>query len=366
MKIAIIGTRGIPANYGGFETFAEEVAIRMVKKDHSVLVIGDKGLDFSKSFYQGVEIKKTSSFKPKNPLRFYNQSLNIAKNWRADFILMCGVGGTMLIPFYKSYKNLIAVNPDGLGFKRDKYPNWKKVIFYSQYLMSALFSKHLVCDSLGIKEYYNKKLFRSKSCNVIEYGTYLNPYIDKVDLNNELERYGLPYKYQHYHLIVSRLEPENNVQITLEGYKNSTASLPLVVVGNTNTNYSKHLLKYECENIHFIGGVYDKEKLQVLRASSKSYWHGHSVGGTNPSLLEAMGSKNLCICHDNIFNREVVQENGLYFSNVLEATELFNIIETSDFSIYKEAVFNRAKSYFSWDIITNKYLDLAKNIILNA
>ncbi|MCC5922414.1 MAG: DUF1972 domain-containing protein [Crocinitomicaceae bacterium] len=363
MKIAIIGTRGIPANYGGFETFAEEVAVRMVEQGHPVLVIGDKGLNYSQETYKGVEVKKTKAHKPKNPLGFYGQSLKMAKSWGADFILMCGVGGTMLIPFYSSKKHVIAVNPDGLGFRRDKYPKWKKVIFYSQYLISGLVSKHLVCDSPGIKEYYQKKLFRSKNCHVIEYGTYLNPFNDNTVLNEELKKYDLPYEDQQYHLIVSRLEPENNVQITLEGYTKSHAQLPLVVVGNTNTKFSEELLKYQSNKIHFIGGVYDREKLQLLRAASKSYWHGHSVGGTNPSLLEAMGSKNLCVCHDNIFNREVVKENGFYFSNDSEASKLFEKIETNNYNELKNGVLDRAKSQYSWDRITKLYLELANETV---
>jgi glycosyltransferase involved in cell wall biosynthesis len=359
VKIAIIGTRGIPANYGGFETFAEEVAVRMVELGHPVLVIGDQGLNYEKDSYRGVEVGKTIAQKPKNPLGFYSQSLKMAKVWNADFILMCGVGGTMLIPFYSSKKQVIAVNPDGLGFRRDKYPKWKKAIFYTQYLISGMVSKHLVCDSPGIEKYYQKKLFRSKNCHVIEYGTYLNPFNDNTDLNVELKKYDLPYKDQQYHLIVSRLEPENNVQITLEGYKNSQAQLPLVVVGNTNTKFSEELLKYQCDKIHFIGGVYDRVKLQLLRAASKSYWHGHSVGGTNPSLLEAMGSKNLCVCHDNIFNREVVREHGFYFSNAGEASKLFERIEANDFNALKNGALERAKSQYSWDRITKLYLELA-------
>jgi glycosyltransferase involved in cell wall biosynthesis len=360
VKIAIIGTRGIPANYGGFETFAEEVSVRMVEKGHSVLVIGDNGLNYSDETYKGVEVKKTKVHKPKNPLGFYGQSLKMAKAWGADFILMCGVGGTMLIPFYSSSKQVITVNPDGLGFRRDKYPKWKKAIFYTQYLISGIVTKHLVCDSPGIKEYYKKSLFRSKNCHVIEYGTYLNPFNELEDFSAHFKKHDLPYTNRGYHLIVSRLEPENNVQITLDGYSKSNASQPMVVVGNTNTKFSQELMKYKSEKIHFIGGIYDREILQLLRAGSISYWHGHSVGGTNPSLLEAMGSKNLCVCHDNIFNREVVRDNGFYFSDSEEAQKLFDRIEQENFEELRNSTLERAKEQYSWERITALYLDLAK------
>lgn len=360
MKIAIIGTRGIPANYGGFETFAEEVAVRMVQEGHDVLVVGDRDLPYDEKTYQGVEIQKSKQHKPKNPLGFYNESLKMAKDWGAEFSLMCGVGGTMLIPFYQSKNHIIAVNPDGLGFRRDKYPWFKKVIFYSMYFISARMSKYIVCDSPGIKEYYQKSLFRSKNCNVIEYGTYLNKFNQMDDLSEFFQKHELSYKNQGYHLVVSRLEPENNVQITLEGYKKSKSKLPLVIVGNTNTKFSKELIKYQSDTVHFIGGVYDREKLQLLRAGARSYWHGHSVGGTNPSLLEAMGSKNLCICHDNVFNREVVRDNGFYFSNSEEAANLFERVENENFEGLRNSTLERAINQYSWDRITQLYLELAK------
>jgi len=363
LKFAIIGTRGIPANYGGFETFAEEVAVRLVKNNVEAIVIGDSSLDYSSDSYQGVNILKTTCSKPKNPLGFYKESLEKSIAWNADFILMCGVGGTMLIPLYSSKKRIIAVNPDGLGFKRDKYVWWKKVIFYSQYLVSSMFSKHLVCDSIGIEEYYQKHLFRKKNIHVIEYGTYLNPYLDNEITEKDFLEKELSFQTQQYHLVVSRLEPENNVKMILEGYINSNSNLPLVIVGNTNTPHSEELIKFKSDKIQFIGGVYDREKLQLLRAGSLSYWHGHSVGGTNPSLLEAMGSANLCVCHDNIFNKEVVRDNGFYFNSSNEVSKLFKVVETTDYSHLKVSTLERAKSQYSWDRITNLYIDLANKTI---
>ena len=158
IKFAIIGTRGIPANYGGFETFAEEIAVRMAGKGIEVLVIGDKGKDSNETEYKGVQIRKTKSSKPRNPLKFYKESLHIACENEATFILMCGVGGSMLIPFYSKKGAVIAVNPDGLGFKRDKYSWWKKALFFSQYILASKIPKYIVCDSVGIQEYY-KKIF---------------------------------------------------------------------------------------------------------------------------------------------------------------------------------------------------------------
>lgn len=361
IKFAIIGTRGIPANYGGFETFAEEVAVRMAEKGISVLVIGDNGYDSNETEYKGVQIRKTKSSKPGNPLKFYKESLDIALENEATFILMCGVGGSMLIPFYSKKGANIAVNPDGLGFKRDKYAWWKKVLFFSQYMVASKIPKYIVCDSIGIQEYYKKKFGRSKNSLVIEYGTYINQYLNKRITRAEYESFQLPYAPGEYHLIVSRLEPENNVEISIKAYIEKKRKFPLVVVGNTNTPHAQHLLQYKNEDIHFIEGVYNKEKLQLLRAGAFSYWHGHSVGGTNPSLLEAMGSSNLCVCHNNIFNQEVVKESGLYFRSHSEASLIFNQIEANDFNgdLFRNGVLARAKDYYNWNRITERYLELA-------
>ncbi len=365
MKIAIIGTRGIPANHGGFETFAEEVATRMVKKGMEVLVIGDNGLAYEKPEYLGIKIEKTKQSKPQNPIGFYRESLKKAIRWDADFILMCGVGGAMLIPFFESEKRVIAVNPDGLGFKRDKYIWWKKATFYSQYLMASALSKHLVCDSIGIQKYFKEKLGRKNNSTVIEYGTYLNPFIERGIKEEDYKKHNLPYSLNEYHLVVARLEPENNVQMIIEGYLNSGAKFPLVIVGNLNTPHSQKLIQLKSDHLHFIGGIYNKEKLQLLRAGSKSYWHGHSVGGTNPSLLEAMGSANLCVCHDNIFNKEVIRENGFYFDSRQTVKELFQKIESKSFESLRNGALKRAKDYYNWELIIEKYLSLARKTLKN-
>lgn len=363
MKFAILGTRGIPANYGGFETFAEELAIRLVKRGVDTLVVGDSNLTYSKKTYEGVAISKTDVHKPDNPLKFYSQNLKIASSWGADFILLCGVGGNMMLPWYKKNKIPVAVNPDGLGFKRDKYNLLQKTLFYSQYLTTTFTADYLVCDSEGIKSYYQTRLFRKKNIDVIEYGTYINPFIDNGDLNQLFKAEEISCSPGKYHLIVSRLEPENNVKMIVEGYHNTPSKLPLIIVGNTNTSHSKDLLKLRGRGVHFIGGIYDKAKLQLIRAGCRSYWHGHSVGGTNPSLLEAMGSANLCVCHNNIFNRELVRENGLYFSTKDDVSEIFIKIEEDDYSDYKNKVLDRARKVYNWDSITERYLRYAQNTV---
>lgn len=362
IRFAILGTRGIPAEHGGFETFAEELGKRLVRRGAATLVVGDSNLSYSESVFEGVDIAKTDAHKPANPLQFYFQSLKIAREWSADFVLMCGVGGNMVIPFFRK-EFPIAVNPDGLGFRRDKYNAIKKVLFYTQYLTTTFTADYLVCDSEGIKWYYRSKFLRKKNVAVIEYGTTINPFINKKNLEVLFRDKNISYSPGKYHLIVSRLEPENNVKMILNGYLKSEAKLPLVIVGSKNTPHSKELIDIEDQRIHFMGGIYDKEKLQLLRAGCYSYWHGHSVGGTNPSLLEAMGSANLCVCHNNMFNKELVKNNGYYFSNKNEVSGIFNEIEEKDYPEYKMNVLQKAETDYSWNSITERYLNYAEKLI---
>ena len=368
MKIAIIGTRGIPSNYGGFETFAEEVAVRLAERNVSTLVVGDASNPFVGNSYKGVQICNSKFSKPRNPLAFYYDSIKIAVEENSSFVLMCGVGGSLLIPFFLTKKITLAINPDGLGFKRDKYVWWKKILFFCQYFLSSYIPKYLVFDSIGVKNYYKKVFRRTKNVTVIEYGTYLNSFSENLSqLKNELIKYNYNYIPFKYHLVVSRLEPENNVEAIIKGYLLSKKKYPLVIVGNLNTKHSKVLIDYANENIHFVGGIYNKDKLMVLRAASLTYLHGHSVGGTNPSLLEAMGSRNCCICHDNEFNREVIGNNGLFFSSPDEVSDHILAMEDNMQAElreqFKQGVYEKASNYYCWERITEEYLTLAKSFV---
>ena len=240
------------------------------------------------------------------------------------------------------------------------------MIFFTNYKIASWLSPHLVCDSIGIANYFQKILKRKKNIEIIEYGTNINKYVLKTIKNKDLEFFGFDFSPYQYHLVVARLEPENNIKLIIEGYLKSIRKYPLIIVGNTTTKYSKELINYQNKNIHFVGGIYERDKLMLIRAASLTYFHGHSVGGTNPSLLEAMGSKNFCICHDNIFNREVIQENGLYFKDSKDASNAFTYSENennkSEIYSFKEGVYLRAINYYSWENIAKKYLVFSQKI----
>lgn len=363
MRIAIIGTRGIPANHGGFETFAQEISYEWSEQGHEVIVVGDESNNINHKKYLKAHTINSKYSKPNNPLLFYYESYKLASSWGAEIIVCCGVGGTIFSRLFQSRHRIIFNNPDGLGFLRDKYSLLKKIIFKSQYLLSAITEKFLICDSEGIKKYYEQKLFKNKGLFVAEYGTVENQYLnlDKKDFS----RYFPSLNQGEYYLVVSRLEPENNLINIINGYNRSKSKKPLIIVGNLNTTHSKKLILLKNKNILFLGGIYNKEKLQILRANAFAYLHGHSVGGTNPSLLEAMGSRNLCICHKNIFNEAVVRDNGFYFENPIQLSEVINKIERDnpeEINNLKEKTLKIAKTEYSWAIIANKYLNIFNTV----
>ncbi len=365
MKIAFIGSRGIPANYGGFETFVEEVAVSLSKNyNYNVVVVGDsrqKEELNSISFYKGVEIKYSKYSKADQTIRFYLDSM--LKVWNADIIYSCGVGNAffLFIPFLLSKKFI--TNPDGVGWERGKWSKPGKIVLKFMFYLSAKLSPYILADSVGIENIFREKFNRKKRIKTIEYGAALNTTIGDSSIKTKevLKKYNL--KSSNYHLVVSRLEPENNIDLIIKGYIRGFYKYPLVIVGNImDTEFVNQLIKFQGEKVIFLGGIYNQLELQVVRANAFSYIHGHSVGGTNPSLLEAMASKNICICHNNSFNKGLVQESGFYFKNEKDISDILNDIETNDYLSYRESVYKKINNYFNWDNIVKLYVEYFKDI----
>ncbi len=351
-KIAIVGTRGIPAKYGGFETFAEEISERLVTNAIEVTVYCDAA-ESRPSKLGNVNLAYSSFTKSNNPLKFYYDCINLASKSH-DILLVAGTGGS---PFYwlpKLRKKKIITNIDGVESRRNKWSFLKKMYIKFSEILSIKFSNVVIGDSQGIKDYILQNYDVQKSkVQVIEYGASINHYFDQ----QILDKYDIGHN--GYYLIVSRLEPENNVHIILEGYEFSQTDKPLIVVGNvTDTTYAQSLLKFKSDKIKFVGGIYDKDALAALRYSCFAYMHGHSVGGTNPSLLEALGSGNISICHDNIFNREVTASQMFYFSNPKDVRDLIASIESIELSLLKakkQFAMDRISFYYTWDNMAEKY-----------
>ena len=183
-----------------------------------------------------------------------------------------------------------------------------------------------------------------------------------------LEQYNLTPN--EYFILVARMEPENNIKMAIEGYLASDQSgkRPLIVVGKTNTDHGYFLThKYESfKNVRFVGGIFDFQKLNSLRYYSLAYFHGHSVGGTNPSLLEAMASSCFILSHNNVFNKTVLNDNALYYNNKNEVTSILNRIDDLVLS-YKEEFVNRnldvIRNEYSWEKLIDEHEKYFKDIL---
>ncbi len=364
MKVAIIGTRGLPAKYGGFETFAQEVSERLAEKDIEVTVVCPNSETMHSSL-GNVKLIYTKSNKDDTPMKYYFESVYLAVKGSFDIVLMCGQGGYAYLPHLwkkKTEKPVFITNTDGIEHRRTKWNKFVRLgVRVVGELTSVLFSDVLVADSKGIRDYLKKeyRFIPSKKIFTIEYGAEaLSPDDYPVSLLSDLNLAS-----GGYHLVVARLEPENNVSMIIDGYNLAKTEKELIVVGNIKDNDFVRSLQERAKgrNIRFIGGVYDPLKLKALRIHCASYLHGHSVGGTNPSLLEALGAGNIVIGHDNPFNREVTDNKMFYFSDAEECAKAIEAVdELSDEkrSEYRNIGTQRIIEYYNWDRIADEYLKM--------
>ncbi|KLT70592.1 DUF1972 domain-containing protein [Flavobacterium sp. ABG] len=356
MRIAILGTRGIPNNYGGFEQFAECFAVYAAQQKHDVYVYNSHTHVFQETYYKGVNI--IHQYDPENKIGTAGQfiyDLNCILDSRKrnfDVILQLGYTSSSIWSFLLPKKSIIITNMDGLEWKRSKYSKITQKFLKIAEKEAVKSSDHLVADSLGIKQYL-KEIYH-KEAVYIAYGAevFLDPQQDLLSQYN-VEKHN-------YNLLIARFEPENNIEMILDGVVDSQNNKLILVVGNNDNGFGKYLKKKFSNNqkIRFTGGIYNKEHLDNLRYFSTIYFHGHSVGGTNPSLLEAMAAKTLIVAHNNEFNRAILQENAFYFSN---ATEVKCIIETVKRKDYEQIVqdnFDTIIKEFNWEKINESYLSL--------
>ena len=359
-RVAIVGARGIPASYGGFETFAEEIALHLTKHyGYQVSVVCDAEqarCNDKMTEYRGVQLRYSRFSKEKNAIRFYRDSIGQVATDH-DIVYSCGPAGGLFAYIVHRRGGVMLINPDGLNSRRSKWSWPVRQGFRLLEWLSSRFSDVVVCDSRGVEEYI-RSTYGVSHTYVAEYGAYENLSVDPMEDDGALQQFGLVPG--GYHLLVSRMEPENNIAMIVRGFARRPRKYPLVVVGNLkDTAYVRNLQASAGEQVHFLGGIYIHEILAAVRVNAVSYFHGHSVGGTNPSLLEAMGAGNLCVCHDNVFNREVVGDCGFFFSSAADVDSLVGEIEKNSdearFASMRSGALERIRSYYSWENIAKKY-----------
>jgi len=361
MKIAILGTRGIPNHYGGFEQFAEFFSVFLAENDHEIYVYNSHNHPYQEQIFKGVNI--IHCYDPELKIGTAGQfiyDLNCildSRKRKFDIILQLGYTSNSIWCFLLPKKAIIITNMDGLEWKRTKYSkSIQKILKFSEKL-AVKSSNYLVSDSIGIQKYLKEKY--TQDSTYIPYGAV------PFDCPNEelLEEYKVQ-KYK-FNMILARLEPENNIEMILDGVILSKDETTILVIGNHNTKFGNYL-KEKFHNkiyIRFVGSLYNQEHLDNLRYYSNLYFHGHSVGGTNPSMLEAMASKALIIAHNNEFNSTILKENAYYFSNADDVNKLILQIKKKDNLQLIQNNFDAILSDYNWDKINGTYLQLFQKSI---
>jgi glycosyltransferase involved in cell wall biosynthesis len=368
MKICILGTRGIPNNYGGFEECAEFTSQYFAQKGHDVTVYCPDYHPYPANRWKEVKLKKI--FSKENIFgRFGNlayEFLSIKHATRRDFdiILELGTEYALFSKFFKKGKAKIVTNVDGLETRREKWSGMAKYIIALSEKNAIKQSDAIVADNPEIKNHVDAVY--NISSHYIGYGASVRNVTNVEEEKAYLNEYALtPFSYC---LLIARLEPENNIEMIVEGYVKSKLDFPLLIVGPVKKKYGKYLVnKYKAHaNVKFLGGIYNKkESLNALRHFAYIYFHGHSVGGTNPALLEAMGQGSMIFAHDNKFNRYVLGNGGVFFGSPDELSQGITAFSGNKREEFASRNFQRLKSEFSWEKISDDYLRLFNWLVNN-
>ena len=356
MHIMITGTRGIPAHHGGFETFAQELALRLTATGHTVTVYNPSFHPFRHASWQGIRIvRKRWPSCPAGVLWYDRLCMRDAYRRRPDVILNCGYGNALFIR--KHHPVPVVTLTDGLEWQRAGWSAPARTWLRAMERTAVRRSRRLVSDHPEIARHYRDTY--GLDTPVIPYGADIPAGLTPPTLPASLQGKITPASY---FLTVARFVPENNLEMILAGHHHSDIPYPLLVVGDYNNRHGKHLLdKYgHTGRVLFAGSLYDKPLLDRLRHHARGYLHGHSAGGTNPALLEAMAAGSLIAAHDNPFNRYVLGSETAFFSSAGELKTLLShwdhyLQKRKDLSVQN---LEKIRKEYSWDKITDLYLKL--------
>lgn len=358
MKIAILGTRGVPANYGGFETFAEECAARLVARGHQVTVYGRSHyVPARMGSYRGIDLVVLPSlrFKYLDTISHTFLSVLHALGRRYDAILICNAANSIYAWLPRLFGTPVALNVDGIERLRLKWNVLGRAYYHLCEYLSTVLPNVIVTDARVIERYYQE---RYKAVSVyIPYGAIT----DKPGGRIQLDELGL--RSREYFLYVSRLEPENNAHLVVRAFEKVDTTKRLVVVGDAPyaKDYIRSVKSTRDKRILFPGAIYGRGYRELM-GSAFCYIHATEVGGTHPALLEAMGQGNLIIVNGTPENMEVLGTCGLvYRKNDQEdlARILQDVAGSPDkYESLRRAALERATAEYSWDGIVSRYEQL--------
>lgn len=349
-KISVVGTVGLPACYGGWETLVD-----------NLVSSNEGGFDYTVYCSSGSYDKKIKNFKGAKLLYLPISANGISSIFydvismihtlfsRPNVIVILGVSGCVFLPVMKLLtSSRVIVNVDGIEWKRDKWSNFAKSFLKFSEAMAVKYADIVVADNEGIKDYIQSEY--GTKAEVIAYGGE-----HALASNVSIDDYDGDFFFT-----VCRIEPENNVEMILDAFSNSSANYK--VVGNwESSEYGLHLKeKFSVyDNIEIIDPVYDLNVLFEYRKNCKGYIHGHSVGGTNPSLVEIMHFSKQVFAFDCVYNRFTTENEALYFST---SQELKNLLSNGSLSSNNEKLKEIAMRRYTWQIVARQYESLFEEV----
>ncbi|WP_091942377.1 DUF1972 domain-containing protein [Trujillonella endophytica] len=362
MSIAMVGTRGVPARYGGFETAVEEIGRRLVDDGHRVVVYcrtTPGATELPPAEHLGMELVHLPAARKRSLETLSHTALSVRHlvTHRTDAAFVFNAANSPLLPVLRAARIPVATHVDGLEWKRAKWGGAGRRYYRVAEALAVRWSDALIADAQGIADYYEDAF--AAPATLLTYGApIIRPGSDR------LAELGL--QPRGFHLVVARFEPENHVDLIVEGYVRSAATKPLVVVGSAPyaDEYTRRVHALADDRVRFLGGVWDQELLDQLYAHSATYLHGHSVGGTNPSLLRAIGAGAAVTAFDCSFNREVVADAGRYFSTPDDVAREIAGVEADPVGTARAGRRSRELALrYDWDAVAAGYEELAEMLV---
>lgn len=349
-KISIIGAVGVPANYGGFETLVENIIGENTSEEieYTVYCSGKK---YNKRLaeYKGAKLKYVNLNANGVQSTLYDIVSMMKTGNEYDVALVLGVSGCIFLPVFRMwFRNKLIVNIDGLEHRREKWGRFAKWFLKKSEAMAVKHADVVVADNRGIQDYVSE-IYGKASVLIAYGGNHVEREVPTEKEAEVLRQYGV--KKGKYAISVCRIEPENNCHVILEAF--SKTDRKLVYIGNwERSEYGRTLReKYsKCGNICIPGPEYDLDTLYVLRSNAEMYIHGHSAGGTNPSLVEAMFFGKPIIAFDVIYNRATTEGQAYYFKN---EKELVRLLEQE--GLDGAAMRKIAEERYTWKKIASQY-----------
>lgn len=354
------GTRGVPAAYGGFETAIQEIGRRLVTRGHEVTVYCRNSNKPRLKTHLGMTLVHLPALHLKSLETLSHTAASMIHQSlyrRNDVAFMFNSANSLFLPALRVRRVPTAVHVDGLEWKRGKWGRTGRKYYRFAEEFAVRHADALIADAQGIANYYNEEF--GIPTELLAYGA---PIIEDPAADR-LKELGLDAG--EFHLVVARFEPENHVEMIVQGYVESSARHPLLVVGSApySAAYTQEIgAKAKSDpRVRMLGGIWDQELLDQLYSNALTYIHGHSVGGTNPSLLRAMGAATSVLAFDVNFNREVTGDNAGYFG---DATQLRTLLESAEEApdacrANGRSLQGRARKLYDWDEVAMGYEALA-------